>query len=1073
MARILFRCSVLFRLTYAAGLLGLAILVIGQHLVAQTESATVLGRVTDPTGAVISNVGVNVRNVDTNVETTSSTNSEGLYTIHSLPPGHYVMSVRKQGFKTVSLTGVNLNVQDNLVRNFTLQIGAVSEAITITAESAKANTTDASVSTVIDRNFAENLPMNGRSFQTLIELTPGVVLTQSTASDAGQFSVNGQRPSSNYWVVDGVSANVGTTTFSGTGNTAGGAAPALSLQGGTNSLVSVDALQEFRIQTSTYAPEFGRTPGAQISIRTRSGTNQFHGTLFEYLRNEAFDANDWFANQTGLAKADERQHDFGGTFAGPILRDKTFFFFSYEGLRLRLPQTALSNVPDLAARQLATPAMQPYFAAFPTPNGSDNTATGIAQFNASYADSSSLDAVSLRIDHQLNGTVSLFARYDYSPSDLTQRGRVLSNLTSSRIALGTATAGVTWTPSSRMSNDFRVNYSRASASSVRILDSFGGAVPLTESELLLPSPFSSQNSLFAFTVGGIGGPSVGKVQDNLQRQINFVDTIAVLKGAHSLKFGVDYRRLSPVTDPNAYNLLLDFTSLPKAEAGTFAFGAIGAFEKASLLFHNVGVFAQDTWRPLPRLSLTYGLRWDVDVAPSTTSAPHLTAATGVDLTNPANLALAPDGTPIFSTKYGNFAPRIGAAVQLSQKPGHEIVLRGGYGIFYDLATQELGTAIAGVLPYATSGFVPGGTLPPPTSQLAPPNPSSATPDSGPVVLFDPNLKLPYTQQWSAAAEYSIGSNQSITATYVGSVGRRLIQTVAVPSPNAAFAFPFLIVNAGTSDYDALQLQFQRNLSHSVQALASYAWAHSIDTSSASSIGNASNIFASQLGPDSNRGPSSFDIRHAFSAALTWDPNVSAKSRVLRAVARGWSIENIAQARTAPPVDVFYSSLSINGELAAVRPDVIPGVPFYLSDPTVAGGKRLNPAAFTPPPLTPAGCDPSVDFPCGPSRQGNLGRNALRAFGAFQWDFAVHREFPIHERIKLQFRCEAFNLLNHPNFASPIGDLGSPTGLNPQFGESVQMLGRGLTGSSLGGEGLSSLYQIGGPRSLQLAFKFMY
>ena len=247
------------------------------------------------------------------------------------------------------------------------------------------DTQDATVSTVVDRQFAENLPLNGRSFQSLIQLTPGVVLTPSNSYDDGQFSVNGQRGTSNYWTVDGVSANfgVGVSSVGTAGNSLGGSIGSFSVQGGTNSLVSVDAMQEFRIQTSTYAPEFGRTPGAQISIVTRSGTNQFHGTAFDYFRNTVLDANDWFADKAGLAKAQEQQNDFGGTFSGPIVNGKTFFFFSYEGLRLKLPQTALTTVPDLAARQAAIPALQPYLNAFPLPNGTDNPATGIAQFNAS------------------------------------------------------------------------------------------------------------------------------------------------------------------------------------------------------------------------------------------------------------------------------------------------------------------------------------------------------------------------------------------------------------------------------------------------------------------------------------------------------------------------------------------------------------------------------------------------------------------------------------------------------------------------------------------------------------------
>jgi hypothetical protein len=240
----------------------------------------------------------------------------------------------------------------------------------------------------VDRQLAENLPLNGRSFQTLIDLTPGVVVAATNSSDNGQFNVNGQRAAANYWMVDGVSANigVGVSVVQAGGNGLGGTLGSFSAMGGTNSLVSVDAMQEFRIQTSTYAPEFGRTPGGQISIVTRSGANQFHGTAFDYVRNDLFDANNWFANSVGLSKPRERQNDFGGTFSGPILKDRTFFFFSYEGLRLRLPQTGLTTVPDSNARQTALAAMRPYLNAFPQPNGTDDATSDTAQFNSSYSD---------------------------------------------------------------------------------------------------------------------------------------------------------------------------------------------------------------------------------------------------------------------------------------------------------------------------------------------------------------------------------------------------------------------------------------------------------------------------------------------------------------------------------------------------------------------------------------------------------------------------------------------------------------------------------------------------------------
>ncbi len=1057
----------------------------------QSELATVFGRVTDPSGAVVPAAEVEIKNVETNVSVVRTTNSDGLYTIPSLHPGHYLISVRKPGFKTVTVTELTLNVQDNVVRNFQLQVGSISESITVTADAYNVNTTDATVSTVVDRQFAENIPLNGRSFQSLIELTPGVVLTANNGMDTGQFSVNGQRANSNYWMVDGVSANIGINAGQTPGTGMAGTLGSTSVFGGTNSLVSVDALQEFRIQTSTYAPEFGRQPGAQISIVTRSGTNQFHGTAFDYLRNDALDANNWFngfTNNPPLPKAEERQNDFGGTFSGPIIKDKTFFFFSYEGLRLQLPQTTLSIVPDASFTPGTTnsrqnpnyPALQPYLNAFPLPNPNSpeilcdpNTdfycppsgISGSAAFNASYSDPGTLDAYSLRVDHKLNDRLNLFGRYNYSPSELTQRGlagAALSAVSPTTTTTQTGTLGATWAISPVAANDFRFNYSSTDASSSYYLDNFGGAVSL--GTLPFPSPFTADNASFAFLVFGLGNNdnlSAGALAHNRQRQINIVDSVSIQKGSHSLKFGMDYRRLSPRFAPAAYVQGNYFLDIPSAETGTSDFNLVFSSLPVTFLFRDVGVFAQDTWHIAPRLTMTYGLRWDVDFVPS--SNPEFNAVTGFDLSNLSNLALLPAGTPPYKTKWGNIAPRIGLAYQVSQSQRWQTVLRGGFGVFYDLSSSEAGNGVSttsypfGSYKYPVSNFPLSAAAAAP-APIAPPNASS-----GALYSVDPNLESPYTLQWNVAIEQALGTQQTLSVSYVGAAGRRLIQTASIYSPNPNLLQAQLVTNAGTSDYNALQLQFQRRLSRGLQALASYSWSHSIDTGSAGSIGSGSNALTG-LNPNLNRGPSDFDIRNAFSTGLTYDVPAPKSNAFANAILRGWSTENIIQARSAPPVDIYYSLFAelSNGFLTNVRPDVVTGQPFYLSGSQYPGGKAFNPAAFTSPPI-----DPTTGLPV---RQGNLPRNALRGFGATQWDFAVHREFPIHESLKLQFRAEMFNVLNHPNFGQPLGDLSGVVG---QFGQSINMLGQSLAGGNLGSGAFDPLYQLGGPRSIQFGLKLSF
>lgn len=1054
---------------------------------AQSETATVSGQIVDSSGLIITGAQVKLVDIDRDTSTAVSTNNTGLYTFSSVRPGRYRMEISAVGFRTVNVTGLTLNVQDHLEQNFRLVIGSVSESITVEGGTPLVDTESATVSTVVDRNFAENLPMNGRSFQTLIQLTPGVVLSPSNVGDSGQFNINGQRGTSNYWMVDGVSGNIGMTSGGIQGNGLGGALGSFSASGGTNSLVSVDAMQEFRIQTSTYAPEFGRVPGGQISIVTRSGTNQYHGTAFDYLRNDVLDAGNWFngyINNPPLAKAKERQNDFGGTFGGPLLKGRTFFFFSYEGLRLRLPQTAFTTVPDLSARQNAASAMQPYLIAFPLPNGADDVANGIAQFSASYSNPARLDAYSLRVDHKVKNSSTLFARYNYSPSESVNRGgslglEALSEIDSARITTQTATVGASSLISPTLGNDLRFNYSSTNSSSSGRLDDFDGAV--APQVLPFPSPFTIRNAFFFLDISSLtnGAFGPGFANRNLQRQINVVDNLSVQRTSHALKFGIDFRRLFPSIAPGLYGQKVFFSDVSSAAAGNSEFGDVGSAAGVTLQFLNLGAFAQDTWRVVPRLTLTYGIRWDVDFAPSSLSGPSIPSVSGYDLSDFSQLAIAPAGTAPFKTTYGNVAPRLGVAYQIHGSPTLGTVLRGGFGVFYDLVSSEVGNVLGGTGAPFNAFNVLTGTFPFPPGSVTPPQiPPTAT-LAQPIYVFNPSLKLPYTLEWNVALEQMLGRQESLSASYVGAAGKRLLQTTGVsgPASNPGVSGDF-VDNTAYSDYNALQIQFQRRLVSGFQALASYTWAHSIDSGSAASIFSVSNV-NTPGNSNGNRASSDFDIRNAVNAALTYDvPTLTANAATNR-VLKGWSIENVVQARSAPPVDIsdgtFFLHLLNNGVSADVRPDLVPGKPLYLfgvecgqAPPTgfgvaCPGGKGFNPNAFMSPPVDP-------NNPLVPLRQGNTPRNFLRGFGATQWDLAIHRNFLIHESLRLQFRAELFNVLNHPNFGQPSGQFGIGG-----FGLATQILAQYLNGgssgsSNSGGGALSPLYQLGGPRSIQLALK---
>jgi len=825
------------------------------------------------------------------------------------------------------------------------------------------------------------------------------------------------------------------------------------------------------------------------------------------LRNDAFDANSWFngfINNPPLPKAEERQNDFGGTLSGPILKDRTFFFFSYEGLRLRLPQTALTTVPDditvpgsLNARQNAMPALQPYLNAFPLPNGPEvflnGQPTGAAQLNASFSNKATLDAYSIRVDHRLGDKLSLFGRYNYSPSEILQRGSggyALSGLQQNRITTQTATVGATWLISPTVSNDLRFNYSRTSGSGRSYLDNFRGAVPLAS--LPFPAPLTNQDALFGLFIFSLKVGSqelaAGQQAANLQRQINVVDSVALQKGSHSLKFGVDFRRLSPRIAPSAYLQEAIFSDVPSAEVGNAAGGQTESIAPTTLLFHNLGVFAQDTWRVTPRLTLTYGLRWDVDFAPS--SRPSIPALTGYNLNDVSKLGIAPAGTLPFKTTYGNVAPRLGLAYQLSQNPNWGTVVRGGFGVFYDLVSSETGSAISGVVtspPFSATNIIVSGSFPFASPEIAPPT-IQPTGTISHFSAFNPNLRLPYTLEWNTAIEQALGGQQTLTVSYVGARGARLLQTLALdlPPTNPNIAFGNLVDNTATSNYNALQVQYERRLSRGLQVLASYGWSHSIDDGSAGSAGSFTNL--GTLGSlRANRGPSDFDIRNALSAGVTYDVPNPKINAFAAAILRGWSVQGLIQARSAAPVDVSDNvifQLFSSGAFGTVRPDLVPGQPLYLHGaqcattlvkplvpngqpvPPCPGGMGLNPAAFVDPPF-----DPNTFLPL---RQGDTPRNFFRGFGATQVDFAVHRDFPIHESLKLQFRAEMFNILNHPNFGPPNSTFFSPMFGGPAgFGLSTQMLGQSLNNGNLGGGAFNPLYQIGGPRSIQFALKLEF
>jgi hypothetical protein len=1058
-------------------------LVFTSRLFAQAGNASLTGFIQDASKAFIPGVRVLAINTDTNQQFETATNKDGSYNISALPVGPYRMQIEKTGFRTLLKEGLFLHTQDVLQINFAMAVGSISETVTVSTESNNINTTDAAVGTVIDRQFMENIPMNGRSFQSLVLLSPGAVTSTPQvgagtppSNDQGEYSVNGMRSDANNFMVDGASASnsPGYTSAAGSSGMLGSA----TMLGTTQAMLQVDAVEEFRMTTSTYSAEYGRQPGAQVTFRSRSGANEYHGTLYDYLRNSAFDANNWFNeySKIPIPTPAERQNDFGGTLGGPISvphlysgKNRAFFFFAYEGLRLAQPQAAtIYYVPSNGTyntatyadpryknlREYAPAALQPMLNSFPAPNCSTaqdpqcvDYGLGGSPYLQTPKSTGEINSINARIDYQLLPTMRIFARYNDTTSNTAGIGdATLTSLVGrNRVYL----LGIDKTFGATISNEFRAQYSRAVFYTNVVPIQIDGATNALNIQALegLPSIGESVVHISLPNTVSIYQTTFG----SQQFQPNVTDAVMWTHGRHLFKFGADYRQTTAYyNDGNISRgpyVAYGWTSAAAILSNTANYTATNE-PRVDPTSKNLGLFAQDEWRIRPRLSLSLGLRWDLNPPPSVSGAQAYTYTGNIN--NPSSLGVsAKPGGPLYKTTYTDFAPRVGMAFTIHDQPGRELVLRTGAGLFYDLI------AVNGIFGSGT-GLGTSATI---TSTTAFPLTASqilvpiVTPPVPPYTLqFYPanNIVPPSAIQWNVTLEQALGNKQTVTAGYVGSAGRNLLryQQYSLSKLNPNFGNAYLYVNGPGSSYNSLQVKYQRQMAHGLQALASYTWAHSLDWASTEDY-NVSFPF--------QKGNSNFDVRHNFTAALVYDLPSEYSNRFERAILGHWSVDLWFVARTAFPYeptgpaitdpatgDVIYGELNYNGK----NP--------YVYKAGIPGGRQIDPTIFSV----------STDS----LGVGNAPRNFLRGFGENQANLTIQRTFTLRERLQLQFRAEAFNVANHPNFGTINTTCGATTAgatcNNTIMGQPTNTLSTGLGG-------LSSLYQQGGPRSLQLALKLKF
>lgn len=1031
----------------------LVLMVFHPGMLAEDHSSVLMGTIIDPSGAPVQGVRIVILRENADVRRRALTNDAGYFVIPALEPGLYTLQAYGAGFAAFQVVHIVLGAGDRRNLGIRFQLNPAHAVVTVYGN---AKDDEASVETIVNQSLVQNLPLPGRSFPSLFMLTPGIVMmpAQQALSNDREFSFDGQPTNANYFTVDGVSVNTavgvdGDQLDMGQGLDYG-------VAGTSMNVLPADAIHEIDIQTGTLSPTLGRQAGGHVQLTSRSGTSQLHGTVSEYFRNSALDAADWFADNAGITKPQLRQNDFGGSLGGPLRfpfhknGNTTFFFFAYEGLRSLQPTSFDTDVPSISLRKQAPAALQPYLNVFPLPNGQEDISTRTAPYTVSNSLPASADAYDLRVDHVQGDKLTFFSRYSYSPSSVTTTGTGW-NPSTSESRSQSVTTGITWTPEAGIVNSFRGNYSKDIGSTENSPNDVGG-MNVPPEAILLPDKSWAGTSYSATYNFMDSSYTIASPATNAVRQINIVNNTTLSFGRHTVTIGGDWLSLLGDTLPNNTALFVDYLSPQSVESGVADYLDIESQDNIRLIQHNLSLYVQDSWRRSNRMTLDYGIRWELNPAPHALNGQNLyTVSSG----NNINLASAKD--PLYRTRYTDIAPRIGVSYLLSQKAGHELLFRAGAGINYSLdntSSMYDASAFPHVRQLGISNIIfpqAATTLPsPPSLKLSPPF------DGQSFYGYCSNYAAPKIYQWSVGVEQSLTSDQNISFTYVGSTGRRLFVQQSFVDPNSNFIDQSIVsINRSdaVSSYNSLQIQYKKRLSSRLEALASYTWAHSRDNASQDlpvfSVPTLTNL-------KTEYGNSAFDLCNSFGAALTYDIPQIANKGWMRALIGNSGISIFALARSGMPIDVTYGTW-VSNQLFTMRPDLVPNQPIYINQPSMPKGNTLNPNAFIVPTTL---------------RQGTLGRDSIRGFPFWQADLGLHRTFRLTDKSQLQWRGEFFNVFNHPNFGDADSYLGEVDNgelvANPLFGQITSMLN-----TSLGGSGAQKQFQIGGARSIQFALQLSF